>query len=211
MYDSCETRSSPGPTDRGHPLSSGNRPHSEERHPCVARKGGAGCAIFAVVGMSPGWSRFEHTVVVIRGGRLPFLPVAKQPMSQIGSGGIDGVGQKRKSNSTPSSGIIKKYRKMRQHFLEGAGLDNPAEGARGASRPSILLRAAVRMLDRRGVVARSRAKAHSFAPPCLGHRPASTALCKRVRKTSVRATLLCSVMQKRAEKKPVCDSPARNL
>ena len=51
--------------------------------------------------------------------------------------------------------------------------------------PSLLLRAEARMLDRRGVVARSRASAHSLAPPCLGQRPASPALCKSVRKTWV--------------------------
>jgi len=50
---------------------------------------------------------------------------------------------------------------------------------RGARTP-LFLCAAARLLARRGVVARSRAKAHSLAPPCLGLRPASTALCKRV-------------------------------
>ena len=58
------------------------------------------------------------------------------------------------------------------------------EASNGGPLP-LLLRAAARMLDRRCVVARSRANAHSLAPPCLGFRPASAALCKSVRKTSV--------------------------
>ena len=65
-------------------------------------------AVFAVAGKLFGWSRFEHTAVVIRGGDFLFLPVAKQPMSQTGSGGMTHVSQKRKSTSTPLSVIINK-------------------------------------------------------------------------------------------------------
>ena len=81
---------------------------------------------------------------------------------------------------------------------------------------AVLLCAEARILDQRGVVARSWAKAHSLAPPCLGHRPASTALCKK-KQTAMggrtrhknRFSCLTSFLAKRSKKKrpsAVCET-----
>ena len=118
---------------------------SKERHPCVARKGGAGGAVFAVNGRLNGVS-FGQAVVGRGGGRLDFLSMETfANVDPFGNSDLP-VQQKKESTSTPLPSTINKSLKISRRQptaakqgcrvnrpCRGFGARSPKQGCRGGS------------------------------------------------------------------------------